>query len=194
MLWIFLGVNADPYPYSATDPDPGQNYYGSGLRSFKWIQIHNTTTFLYLISYKTVQSGSAVITNQLIGTALLGTAWIMTNLNWLISCCSSCSLPRLGFSKYRYRYRYGARAFMCPDNINAEETDPSWCRRWTTPLLPHFGTYNLQQQKASKLKFCCNKNWVFWPKYLVSKLFWLGISRKSQDLLRYHRFESKWLY
>jgi hypothetical protein len=35
--------------------------------------------------------------------------------------------------------------------------------------------------------FCCNKNWVFWPKYLVSKLFWLGISRKSQDLLRYHR-------
>lgn len=164
MLWIFLGVNADPYPYSATDPDPGQNYYGSGLRSFKWIQIHNTATFLYLTSYKTVQSGSAVITNQLIGTALLGTAWIMTNLNWLISCCSSCSLPRLGFSKYRYRYRYGARAFMCPDNINAEETDPSWCRRWTTPLLPHFGTYNLQQQKASKLKFLLQQKFGFLAK------------------------------
>ena len=83
MLWIFLGVNADPYQYLATDPDPGQNYYGSGLRSFKWIQIHNTATFLYLTSYKTVQSGSAVI-NQLIGTALLGTAWIMTNLNRLL--------------------------------------------------------------------------------------------------------------
>ena len=120
--------------------------------------------FLYLTSYKTVQSGSAVITNQLIGTALLGTAWIMTNLNWLFSCCFSCSLPRLGFSKYRYRYRYGARAFMCPDNINAEETDPSWCRRWTTPLLPHFGTYNLQQQKASKLKFLLQQKLGFLAK------------------------------
>jgi len=62
------------------------------------------------------------------------------------------------------------------------------------PLLPHFGTYNLQQQKASKFKFLLQQKFGFLPKYLVSKLFWLGISRKSQDLQRYHRFESKWLY
>jgi len=53
---------------------------------------------------------------------------------------------------------------MCPDNINAEETDPSWCRRWTTPLLPHFGTYNLQQQKASKLKFLLQQKLGFLTK------------------------------
>jgi len=158
------------------------NYYGSGLMSFKWIRIHNTATFLYLKPYTSVQSGSAVITNQWIGTALLGTAWIMTKLNWFISCCFSCSLPRLGFSKYRYRYQYGARAFMCPDNINAEETDPSWCRRWPMPLLPHFGTYNLQQQKASKFKFLLQQKFGFLPKYLVSKLFWVWVSRISDRI------------
>jgi len=135
------------------------NYYGSGLMSFKWIRIHNTATFLYLKPYKSVQSGSAVITNQWIGTALLGTAWIMTKLNWFISCCFSCSLPRLGFSKYRYRYRYGARAFMCPDNINAEETDPSWI-------------CNNKRQVNSN--FCCNKNLVFYQNILSASYFGYG--------------------
>jgi hypothetical protein len=29
------------------------------------------------------------------------------------------------------------------------------------PLLPHFGTYNLQQQKASKLKFLLQQKFGF---------------------------------
>ncbi len=38
------------------------------------------------------------------------------------------------------------------------------------PLLPHFGTYNLQQQKASKFKFLLQQKFGFLPKYLVSTL------------------------
>jgi len=34
----------------------------------------------------------------------------------------------------------------------------------TTPLLPHFGTYNLQQQKASKLKFLLQQKLGFLTK------------------------------
>jgi hypothetical protein len=78
VLWICLGVNADPYPYLATDPDPIITDPDSGVSDGSK---STTLQLFYLTFYKTVQSGSAVITNQLIGIALLGTAWIKTKLN-----------------------------------------------------------------------------------------------------------------
>jgi hypothetical protein len=51
------------------------------------------------------------------------------------------------------------------------------------PLLPHFGTYNLQQQKASKLKFLLQQKFGFFGQNILSaSYFGLG----SQENLRIH--------
>ncbi len=62
------------------------------------------------------------------------------------------------------------------------------------PLLPHFGIYNLQQQKASKLKFLLQKKLGFLAKISCQQVILVGDLKKISGLLRYHRFESKWLY
>jgi len=60
------------------------------------------------------------------------------------------------------------------------------------PLLPHFGTYNLQQQKASKFKFLLQQKFGFFTKISCQQvILGMGFKNFRQDSLEYHRLISQ---